>query len=233
VGALGLSAGSMIALALLAPAFPGSPAAGVSSTLSPYRHVEYLFTPIGLLIAVGLARLVTRAGDRAGRRAFYAACVAVVVLVAANAAIVYPPQKDFGGFEEGLTPGDAALWMWVGIAVPPTWAVATDHRLSSMIFGVDGNPATWTTTPALFTGSSWSAAVAELRSSGTPYENRPIALVAVDSVMRTGVALDPSAPALPLSGNATAWLGGLPFVPLYENGMDVVYLVDSSSLPGG
>ena len=233
VGALGLSAGSMIALSLLAPAFPGSPAAGISSTLSPYRHVEYLFIPIGLLMAVGLARLVTRAGDRGGRRAFVAAGAAVLVLVAANAAIVYPPQNDFGGFEEGLTPGDAALWMWVGIAAPPTWAVATDHRLSSMIFGFDGNPATWTTTPDLFTGSNWSAAVAELRSSGTPYTDRPIALVAIDGVMYTGVALDPSATALPMSHNATQWFRGLPFVPLYENGEEVVYLVDASLLPGG
>ncbi|MGA7650390.1 MAG: hypothetical protein WBW40_06780, partial [Thermoplasmata archaeon] len=170
VGALGLSAGLMIALSLAAPAVPGTPAlGGVSSTLSPYRHVEYLFLPIALLVAVGLARLVTRARDRAGRRAFVAACVGVVVLLAANAAIVYPPQNDFGGFEEGLTHGDAALWMWVGITAPPTWTVATDHRLSSMIFGVDGNPTTWFTTTTLFTGSNWSQAVAELRSVGTPY----------------------------------------------------------------
>ena len=153
VGALGFSAALMIALSLAAPAFPGAPAlGGVSSTLSPYRHVEYLFLPIALLAAVGLARLVTRVRDRAGRRAFVAACVGVVVLLAANAAIVYPPQNDFGGFEEGLTHGDAALWMWVGIAAPPAWTVATDHRLSSMIFGVDGNPTTWFTTTALFTG---------------------------------------------------------------------------------
>jgi hypothetical protein len=233
VGALGLSAGSMIVLSLVAPAFPGSPAAGVSSTLSPYRHVEYLFLPIGLLIAVGLARLVGRAGDRAGRRAFVAGCVGVLVLLSANAAIVYPPQNDFGGFEEGLTHGDAALWMWVGIAGPPSWTVATDHRLSSMIFGVDGNPSTWTTTPTLFMGKNWSQAAAELRSSGTPYTNRPIDLVAVDSVMYSGVALDPSAPATALSPDAIAWLGNLPFVPLYENGQEVVYVVDSSYLTGG
>jgi hypothetical protein len=233
VGALGVSAGSMIALSLVAPAFPGTPAAGISSTLSPYRHVEYLFLPIALLVAVGLARFVTRVGDRAGRRAFVAACVGVVVLLAANAAIVYPPQNDFGGFEEGLTHGDAALWMWVGIAAPPTWAVATDHRLSSMIFGFDGNPSTWTTTPALFTGHNWTAAAAELRSVGTPYQNRPIALVAVDSVMYSGVALDPSAPALPLSHDASVWFEALPFVPLYENGLEVVYFVDSSYLAGG
>ncbi|MGA8605121.1 MAG: hypothetical protein WB788_08720 [Thermoplasmata archaeon] len=233
VGALGVSAASMIALSLVAPAFPESPAAGISSTLSPYRHVEYLFIPVGLLIAVALARLVSRAGDRAGRRAFVAACVGVVVLLSANAAIVYPPQNDFGGFEEGLTHGDAALWMWVGIAAPPTWTVATDHRLSSMIFGFDGNPATWTTTSALFTGKNWSQAAAELRSSGTPYTNRSIVLVAVDSVMYSGVALDPSAPATPLSSSAIAWFGQLPFIPLYENGQEVVYMVDSSFLPGG
>ena len=230
---LGLSAAAMIALSLVAPAFPSSPAGGVSSTLSPYRHVEYLFLPIALLVAVGLARLVARIGDRAGRRAFVAACVGVSVLLAANAAVVYPPQNDFAGFEEGLTHGDAALWMWVGIAMPATWTVATDHRLSSMIFGFDGNPATWFTTPALFTGSNWSAAASELRSSGTPYTDRPIDLVAVDSVMYSGVALDPSKPAAPLSADAVSWFAALPFVPLYENGQNVVYLVDSSYFSGG
>ena len=232
-GALGLSAGAMIALSLLAPTFPSSPAGGVSSTLSPYRHVEYLFLPIALLVAIGLARFVARVRDRGGRRAFVAACVGVVVLLAANAAIVYPPQNDFEGFEEGLTHGDAALWMWVGLAVPPSWTVATDHRLSSMIFGIDGNSATWFTTPALFTGTNWSSAAAELRSSGTPYTDRPIDLVAVDSVMYSGVALDPSKPAQSLSADATGWFNGLPFVPLYENGQSVVYEVDSSYLSGG
>ena len=234
LGALGLSAGALLALASLAATSPRFAAASsLAATISPYRHVEYFFLPLGLLFAVGIARLVARAGDRPTRRAFVAACLGVGLLLAANAAIVYPPQSDFGGFQEGLTRGDAALWMWVGIAAPPTWVVATDHRLSSMIFGFDGNPATWTTTPALFTGSNWSAAVAELRSSGTPYENRPIAIVAVDGVMYTGVALDPSAPALPLSHDAIGWFERLPFVPLYENGLEVVYLVDSSFLPGG
>ncbi|HYB78932.1 MAG TPA: hypothetical protein VEG66_04120 [Thermoplasmata archaeon] len=232
-GALGLSALAMIVLSVVAPAFPTSPAAGISSTLSPYRHVEYLFIPIGLLAAVGLARVVTRIRDRAGQRAFFAACVAVVVVLAANAAIVYPPQNDFGGFEEGLTHADAALWMWVGMAMPANWTVASDHRLSSMIFGFDGNPATWSSTPALFTGDNWSAAVAELRSSGTPYTDRPIDLVAVDSVMHSGVALDPSKPAHAMSPSAIAWFGALPFVPLYENGQNVVYVVDSSYLSGG
>ena len=151
----------------------------------------------------------------------------MLLLVAGNAAIAYPPQADFGGFEEGLTHGDAAVWMWIGIALPSNLTVATDHRLSSMIFGFDGNHATWVTTPALFTGSDPTAATAELRSVGVPNPAtaQPIDLVVVDTVMYTGVALSPSAQATALSPAAIAWFQTVPFLPIYENGGEVVYLV--------
>jgi hypothetical protein len=230
LGALGASAGLGLLLSEVGTVNSHySTAVGFASALSPARHVEYLFLPLGLLVAVGTARLVARAGDARGRRAFVAASVAVVLVLAANAAIVYPPQTDFGGFEEGLTRGDAALWMWVGIAEPRNATVATDHRLSSMIFGFDGNPATWVTTPLLFTGSvgDRSGAFAELRSSGVPNPAHPspINLVAVDAAMYNGVALSPSDLALPLSAAAIAWFDLSPFVPIYENGLEVVYLV--------
>jgi hypothetical protein len=233
LGALGLSAGSMLALAAVGGAYDQPTLKSIAATISAYRHVEYIIIPVGLLVAVCTARLVSRVADRGGRRALFAAGLAVVVLVAANAAIVYPPQSDFGGFEEGLTRGDAALWMWVGIAAPPTWVVATDHRLSSMIFGFDGNPATWVQGAGLFTGANWSTAASELRSIGTPNpaHAKPVDLVAVDSVMYGGVALDPNNLAPPLSSAAIAWFERAPFVPLYENGQDVVYLVDASLFP--
>jgi hypothetical protein len=230
LGALVISA----LLVLAAGSVSNSALNGLAATIPPARHAEYLFIPLALLLAVGAGRLAVRARDRAGRRAFLAVSMGLVLLLAANAAIVYPPQADLGGFEEGLTHGDAALWMWVGIAEPRTAAVASDHRLSSMIFGFDGNPATWDSTPALFTGGNWSQAVSELRDSTAPNSPaQPIDLVAVDSVMYGGVALNPSGNAIPLSSSAIGWFGGMPFVLLYENGLDVVYLVDSSSLPTG
>ncbi len=199
------------------------------STISPARHAEYLVVPLGLVIAVCLGRLVGLANDRAGRPAAIAAAVAVVVLVGANAAIAYPPAALLGGFQEGLTNGDAAVWMWTGVAVPANDAVASDHRVSSMVFGFDGNPATWDSTPGLFTGTSWTVALAELNESLAPHANQPIAVVIVDGTMRsTGVALDPSGLALPLSANATAWFSTAPFVPVYENGGTTVYWVDLS-----
>lgn len=228
--ALGLGA----ALTLLVTYLASS--SSVVEAIPASRYAEYILIPVGLLAAIGAARLVVRAGDRAGRRAIVAASAALIVLVAANAAIVYPPQTDFGGFQEGYTVADSGLWMWAGTAgsgVPVNQVVASDHRLSSAIFGFDGNRATWGSTPGLFTGSNWSVAEAELRSSPAPHTNYPIAYVVVDSVMYTGVALDPAGAALPLSAAAIAWLSNVPFVPVYENGPNAIYLVDSTTLSDG
>lgn len=224
LGALGLSALGWLILSTYLSS------ANYSQIVPAGRHVEYLFLPLGLLFAVGIGRLVARAGDRYGRRAIVVGSVAVLVLLGANAAIVYPPQHDFGGFQEGLTVQDATLWMWAGIALPSHAVVASDHRLSSMIFGFDGNPATWDSTPSLFTGSNWSAAASELRGTPAPSNVLPVSYVAIDSVMYSGVALNPTAYAAPLSAAAIAWFESVPFVLLYEDGPQTVYLVDVNYL---
>ncbi len=228
--ALGVGA----AVTLLVTYLAGS--SSIVEAIPASRYVEYILIPVGLMGAIGAARLVARAGDRGGRRAFIAASTAVIVLVAANAAIVYPPQTDFGGFQEGYTVADSGMWMWAGTAgsgIPFNQTVATDHRLSSAFFGFDGNRATWDSTPALFTGSNWTQAEAELRSSAAPHADYPISYVVIDSVMYAGVALNPAGAALPLSSAAIEWFSGLPFVPVYENGPNVIYLVDSSTLSDG
>ncbi|MCI4364071.1 MAG: hypothetical protein L3K13_07225 [Thermoplasmata archaeon] len=221
LAALGLSAALAIAFG--------------STVIPPGRHAEYLVIPLGLLVAIGIGRLALRAELTAGKPALFAVGVGAVVLLAANAAIVYPPPVDFGGFQEGYTTGDAALWMWSGGALSPGTAVASDHRLSSMLFGVDRLAATWQSTPALFTGKNRSAALQELESSPSPHAPYvyPISAVAVDGTMYSGVALDPNAPASALSSEAIGWFGGEPFVPVYENGLESVYWVDGSSIEGG
>ena len=197
--------------------------------ISPARHAEYLLIPLGFLAALSLGRIVARLGDRGGRRAVAAGSVALVLLLTANAAIAYPPPADLGGFQEGLTNGDAAVWLWVGIGLPPTAVVASDHRISSMVFGFDGNPSTWGSTQYPFTGSpgDWSLVASELNASFAPHGTKqPVDAVIVDGVMYGGVALDPSQLAMPLSSAAQVWLSEAPFVPIYESGPQVVYWVD-------
>ncbi len=217
VAAIGLSA--IFALVSRSPVLPVS------------RHAEYLVIPLALLIASVLGYLAIRIEAAGGRRALLAFAAGVTVLLAANVVIAYPPPSDLGGFQEGLTAQDATLWMWGGSALPNTTVAATDHPLSSMLFGFDGWYANWqfnSSTENLFVGSNWSWAAAELESMAVPHcpYRGAAQVVVIDGTMSTGVALDPAAPAYPLSPSAIAWFRGAPFVPIYENGPQVVYWVD-------
>ncbi len=197
-----------------------------SSVLPPTRHAEYLVIPLGLLAALALVRWAARARDAYGGRGAAAVAAGALLLLAANAAIAFPPAADLGHFQEGLTPADAALGEWSGANLPGGTVIASDHRVSSLLFGFDDARATWDTTPALFTGENRSAASAELNESLAPHTLLPVQAVAVDATMRsTGVALNPSGLAEPMSASATAWLEAAPFVPLYENGPQAVYWV--------
>lgn len=190
-----------------------------STFLPVARDAEYLVIPVGLLAALALARLAARAHDARGFPAGAAVGAVALLLLGANAAVAFPPPADLGQFQEGLTTGDAALGMWAASGLPPGTVVASDHRLSSLLFGFDGARATWDSTPALFNGADRAAAIGELQHSPAPQTERPIQAVAVDGVMRsTGVALDPSALAVPLSPAAAGWLDTGPFVPIYEDG---------------
>lgn len=207
--------------------------------LLPGRHAEYMVIPIGILTATVIGYLLLRVEARYGRRGLVAAGTAVALLVGANAYIAYPPPAAFGGFQEGLSAQDATLWMWAGVALPPTTVVATDHPLSSMLFGFDGWYANWqfnSSTQNPFVGDNWSIVAAQLASMAVPHcpYRAPAQAVAIDATMTTGVALDPSAPALPLSPSAIAWFAKAPFVPIYENGGQAVLWIDGpigSSVP--
>jgi hypothetical protein len=198
----------------------------VGALIIPSRHVEFLAIPVGFLLALGFGRWVARAQSRAGRPAVLAGGCVAVVLLAANVAIVFPPPSDFGGFQEGLTSDDQALWLWAGTGLAPHTAVASDHRLSSMLFGFDDLATTYQSTPGLFVGTNWSTAAAELHASNATESPRAIEAVAVDATMHSGVALDPANLAEPLSPAAVRWLQAPPFIPIYESGAQVVYWVD-------
>ena len=214
LGAMGIS----LAVSVAVPS--------VGALLIPGRAVEFVAIPIALLMALSLGRWIARARDRLGRPSAVAGVCVAILLLAGNAAIIYPPQSDFGGFQEGLTLQDQALWLWAGTALAPHTAVASDHRLGSMMFGFDNLSPTYWTTPALFNGDNWTMAAAELHSARAPLEPRVIQAVTVDAAMYTGVALNPSDLALPLSPAALQWFSGPPFVPIYESGPQVVYWVD-------
>lgn len=205
-----------------------------NSAIPPDRHVEYLALPLVLLAAMTIGSLISDLHASGRRRALVAVVLGVGLLVGANAAVCYPPPSLLEGFQEGFTAQDTALASWAVSSLPAGSALASDHRLSDLYFGYSGWPATWSAAPCLFVGENTSCARQELQDLSFPlahFAPRPLDAVAVDPVMvQQGVALNPNAPAVPMSASALAYLEGPGFILLYSDGGASVWWVDSWAL---
>lgn len=205
-----------------------------NSTIPPDRHVEYLALPLVLLAAMTLANLMQNLHAEGRKRELGAVMLAAGLLVAANAAVCYPPPSLIEGFQEGFTAQDTSLASWAVASLPAGSTLGSDHRLSDLYFGYSGAPATWSAAPCVFVGSNTSCAREELLSLSFPlarFPARPLDAVAVDPAMvQQGVALNPNAPAVPMSSSAREYLDGPAFVLLYSNGEASVWWVNDPVL---
>ncbi len=195
--------------------------------LLPARHVEYLAIPLAFFSALALGRLVQSYLAQGRGQAAMAVTSVALLLVAANAAVAFPPPVALGGFEEGFTVQDVAMVTWMAREMAPGSVLAADYRLSDLYFGFSGNPATWSNAGPLFLSPNRTAALQQLAGTRAPSRTLPIDLVAVDATMRTtGVALNPSSLALPMASQALTRFSEPPFVVVYENGPQEVWWVD-------
>ncbi len=198
------------------------------------RHTEYIDIGIAFVAAIAIGGMAGRVGEAPWRKMAVAAGVAC--LVGLNAAVAFPPPSLTAGFQEGFTVQDVSLATWSANSLPAGSALAADHRLSDLYFGLSGNPATWDSTCFLFLGGAaecgpaspnvTAAVLSELNLSQAPntHHLHAIDAVAVDQVMRTtGVALDPSQPALPLNATQYRFFQSASFTLLYENGDQQVW----------
>ncbi len=206
-----------------------------NEAIPPDRHVEFLALPLLLLAAITLGRVLSTLHASADRRPFAVALGLVVLLVGANAAVAYPPPSLLEGFQEGLAPSDMGVVSWAATGLPGQATLASDHRLSDLYFGETGRPATWDSAKCLFVGNNTTCALQELRGLRYPlfqFAPRPLDAIAVDPTMREqGVALNPNAPALPMSVCSEQLLEGPGFVEIYEQGGTALYWVDLNALP--
>lgn len=200
------------------------------------RHIEFILPPLALLTACGLGRVLALPPTSQDRGLWFAVLGLTLGLVVSNAVAAYPPPAAIEGFQEGFTPADLSLAAWAGQELPPGASLAADHRLSDLYFLDSGGRgyATWNNASCLFNGNDPWCARAELNSSYLP--NIPfqgtVDAVAYDATMvQSGVALNPSNPALPMSASALARLHGSGFIELYDAGGQALFWVDTPSLP--
>lgn len=194
-----------ILLSLLAAVAAGS------HILLPYRHADYLVVPLAVLAGLGAVTL----------RALPAPLVrlgpaALAVLVVLNGAAAYPPPAVMGGFQEGITDAEMAAVGWAGDHLPREAVAATDHRLSSVLFGYAGVDATWDSAGPVLHAPNASAAV-DNRRLPTPTGVRNVTHVVVSPVMREeGVALYQWENAEPLSEAAVEKFRDPAFERVYD-----------------
>ena len=206
-------------LALLGSAVVGMVAAPL--VLIPYRHMEYVVMPLGLLAAVGFVALFDLLG-RTGRRRAVAVAVAGVLL-AGNALIAIPPPSFVAGWQEGISPNlvDGALWArgYAG------GLLAADHSASTIFFGFGGINATWDTTSLPFLAPTFAAAEPGLAYVRAPAGNLRVSYVWLGQDTKAGVQLKPFAPAVPMTPAAIAKFSESPFIKVYDSGYGQLYYV--------
>ncbi len=197
-----------------------------SEVLVPYRHLPYIVEASAVLLGIGivyLRRMTLPEGVKWSRATGTLAAVLVVILVAT----AYPPKEVMGGFQEGTDQHEleASIWLRGGLPRPgahpedrASGAVATDHRMSSMSYGIGEQMATWDQAGGVLYGGRDPATLEALGSVETPNGDRPVTVVLLSEDFRTGAALSQFTTAEPIEGEAWDKFFEPPFVRLYDGG---------------
>jgi hypothetical protein len=196
-----------------------------SHTLIPYRHAQYIAPPLILLSSLGIVKL----HDLLSVRKKGVLTIFVCALLVLTAATAYPPSEAMGGFDEGITRADLEAAVWMNENLPKGVTVATDHRLSSTIFGFAKLMCSLDSAYEILHADRTEDALSQLRSCDTPVGMRRIDYVVIDNVMRDkGVALLQWENAQPMSKEAFNKFLDAPFEMVYDNGEVWVFRVNWS-----
>lgn len=184
------------------------------TVLVPYRHFEYMIPLIAAFAGVGILLLLQNRGFRV-----LIPVLAGLLVLAAAAAI--PPREALGNHFEGTRPEALGAVHWAADRVPSL--TATDHRVSSVLFGLSGVRGTWDTV----TTPLHAPTFAEARGEMVAVAGRErIDFVALDGDLVAGATLLPWDPALPLSQAAREKFLGPQYLKLYDDGYAQVYWVN-------
>jgi hypothetical protein len=197
-----------------------------SQVLLSYRHLPYVVEASAIFIGFGAVHLRTRAipEGRMWTRGFGTAVALLFVVLLVTS---YPPKEVMGGFQEGTNQDEleSALWLRGGLPAPgaapdgyEVGTVATDHRLSSLAFGLGGQMATWDRGGSVLHSTEPEKTVKHLRGVGTPEGKRPVTVVLLSEDLRDGAALFQWEGADPVGDAAWNKFFEPPFVRLYDGG---------------
>jgi hypothetical protein len=199
--------------------------ATANHVLLPYRHPQYMMAPLALFMAIGVMKTYKVMSKENGLRKSIVVGL-IIVLLGLTALSSYPPKEIMGGFQEGTSSADMQAVFWAREELTKGATVATDHRMSSMLFGFANLNATWDEADRTLHASSYEECMDELESIRTPSGEKSIDYILLDDDIKEGAALLQWENAKPMSKEAREKFQIWPFIKLYEaNGVEIYGLV--------
>ncbi|MDG1543489.1 MAG: hypothetical protein P8R34_00745 [archaeon] len=196
-----------------------------SHLLIAYRHAPYLLAPVALMIGISFQYFVI--GFETQKRKYITALFTILLLGCAWGA--YPPPSVMGGFQEGTGQEEIDAVLWFNFAEEDS-LVASDHRLSSLTFGLTGTNATWENGATVINGNTEEAIQAG-KDLPTPQAGRKdVTYVLLSEEMQKGVALLQWDPAEELTGEAkTKFTDNNQFPIWFDNGDTIIMKMPDKS----
>lgn len=195
-----------------------------NTVLIPYRHLEYIIVPVSIFAGAGIVKFYDMCKRNNLKKAFFAFSFAFLLIIAPFSC--YPPTNVLGGFDEGTDYRDMEAVFWVKENLPNA-AIASDHRMSSMLFGFANTSPSWENAPKVFHSSSFNESKNELLNCEIPSGEKRIDYVFIDKTMKeSGVALTQYENAEPMSKESIEKFNHAPFMKIYDNGYVQIYRIN-------
>ena len=189
-------------------------AATGSHLLIAYRHAPYLLAPVALIAGIGFHYFI--GGFNHTKRAGIAFGFSLLFIGCAIGA--YPPPSVMGGFQEGTSQEEFDAILWIQFTEDDS-LIVSDHRLSSLTFGLTKTNASWENGAEVITGDTEQAIEAS-KSLSTPQAGvKQVSYIVLSEEMQKGVALLQWDPAEELTGEAkTKFTDNNQFPIWFDNG---------------
>ncbi len=188
--------------------------------LIPYRHLEYLTLPLAIFGGVGALQIAKSLHRGKGLLAI--GLMALVILAALTS---LPPREALGNHFEGTRAQGINVVYWSATMV--AGVTATDHRASSLLFGIGGVRATWDRVSLALHASTFEEARQEMEwVEDLPGGPGRVEYVLLDQDLIEGAMLLPWDAALPISAGAQAKFLGEHYLKLFDDGYSQLYWVN-------
>ena len=191
--------------------------------LVPERMVEYLLLFIATFSGIGIMLLIEMAPKNIRVAVTVVLTVALVVTCGVSTAMVgvtTTPSKI------GATPAkDLSATQWLKWNTGSGSVVASDHRLSSLVFGFSDRNATWEIGGyPIFMAKGLSQMEGALNLSQTPSGNKTVDFLMLDTYMVQGANFYPNQTAIPIPPAVLVNISNSgDFVLVYSNGFSQLY----------